>query len=100
MKYRKYIWSFIITFQLWLLIFSNYGLYDWYKNHIQIIKYKKELIELEKQKNYLLMQIEKLAGPDIDKDLLEYQMRKVISYVRTNEDIYFWKNESGAGVIK
>lgn len=75
----------------WVLIFTNYGLIDYIKLRKDFGVLQKEHEKLVKQKEELLRYVQALSGPDIDLDLLEIQVRKILVYASKDEDIYFWK---------
>lgn len=75
----------------WFTVFANYGL-------IELVTWKKELrqltLELTKltlEKEELLKKTQALRGPEIDLDLLEIQVRKILAFAHKNELVYFWK---------
>lgn len=83
--------SILILFGLWFLIFGNYGFVDYIKLNHEAKILKKELIKIEGEKENLAKLVKAISGPEIEIDLLEMQLRKVLAYGRKDEIIFFWK---------
>ena len=88
---RRSIRTFIFIFCVWALIFTNYGLVDYIKCKSEITRLEKELEILEKEKEQLLKNVKSLSKEEIDLDMLEVQVRKILAYARKGEAVYFWK---------
>jgi len=88
-------WIFFLTttFLLWLLFFANYGLLDYFilKNQIKLNELK--LNAVKKEVHIFSSYIQGFNSEELELDLLEFQVRKILGFVRKNEAIYFWKEE-------
>jgi cell division protein FtsB len=88
---KRLLQTIIISFCSYILIFGNYGLIDYVKYKKEIKIFKAQELELSLQKAQLLKNVQALSNEDIDIDLLELQLRKILAYCDKNETIYFWK---------
>lgn len=83
--------STLILFGLWFLIFGNYGLHDYLrlKQDIRVVEIQLENLNAEKEE--LLNLVKGISSEEIEADLVEIQLRKVMAYARKNELVFFWK---------
>jgi len=91
MNFRIVFYSSIFLFQFWLLIFANYGIVDYLKIRKEHIILVHKIKKLEKQQKKLLGLINLISDENLDVDLLETQVRKILAIARKNESIYYWK---------
>jgi len=76
---------------VYVLVFANYGFKDYWQLRGQKKELEHKLNELNTEKEELLKLVRAISGPQIDVDLLEMQVRKVLAYAREGEEVFFWK---------
>lgn len=83
--------SIFLIVLLYIIVFSDFGLKDYWQLRKQQNVLEAQLIKVESEKASILKRVRAISGPIIDLDLLELQVRKVLGYARNQEKIFFWK---------
>lgn len=87
---RRAIYFSFFCFVFWIIVYSNYGLIDYFSYRAEKQQLRIELEKLQKEKAELICKVNEI-GEEIDVDLLEMEVRNVLCYAREGESIYCWR---------
>lgn len=81
----------LILYFCFYFLFGKYGFFSYSKTKREVLVKEQSLKTIQNENKYLENKIHSLNDKNIDKDLLDEQVRKKLGYVKENETVIYYK---------